>query len=60
MLVRNKIESLVRRCSALEQEATQIARYVENRYRIALKCRKEGPFICRVERDRLPYYLPPP
>src|SRR5947199_8603296 len=29
MLVRNKIESLVRRCSALEQEATQIARIAQ-------------------------------
>jgi hypothetical protein len=41
------------------KEAEQIARYVDNRFRIALRCRKRGPFICRVEKDGLPYYLPP-
>jgi hypothetical protein len=40
--------------------AEQIARYVDNRYRIALRCKKPGPFIARVEPRSLGWYLEPP
>ena len=42
------------------KETHQIARYVDNRFRIAQKCGKPAPFICRVEKNSLTYYLPPP
>ena len=33
--------------------ATLIQRYVDNRFRIALRARKPGPYICRVRPRRL-------
>jgi hypothetical protein len=46
--------------SARMREAQQIARYVDNRFRIAQKCGKPGPLICRVDKSSLSYYLEPP
>jgi hypothetical protein len=42
------------------KEAAQIARYVDNRHRIAQKCRRNGPFIATVQRKRVPFELDPP
>jgi hypothetical protein len=46
--------------SAAMKEAAQIARYVDNRHRIAMKCQKDGPFIAIVQRKRVPFELEPP
>jgi hypothetical protein len=46
--------------SAKMKEEDQIARYVDNCYRIAMKARRDGPFIAIVDRKRVWFELRPP
>jgi hypothetical protein len=46
--------------SARMKETAQIARYLDNCYRIAMRCRRDGPFIAIVQRKRVTFELDPP
>jgi uncharacterized protein with PIN domain len=58
-LVRCEIKAFILPSAKMGEEM-QIARYVDNRYRIAMKCNKSGPFIAIVERESVPFELHPP
>jgi hypothetical protein len=58
-LVRWKVKAFVLPSARLKEEA-QIARYVDNRYRIAMKAMKPGPFTALVEKKRVTFELYPP
>jgi hypothetical protein len=58
-LVKWKVRAFIL-SNAKMKEKVQIARFVKNRNRIAMKCRQPGPFVAVVYKDSVEFSLRPP